>query len=105
MAGAVSFEVRRQAATVSNLETITRRCCALSQVEAGLFETIRTLTSVRLPPCLEPGLYPQVRSFVLPEDAVHLRNLVQSEKAAPHNGWPRWTIMLAREVTAEFCDP
>jgi hypothetical protein len=52
-----------------------------------------------------PGLYPQIRSFVLPEDAVHLRNLVQSEKAAPHNGWPRRTIMLAREVTAEFCDP
>lgn len=51
------------------------------------------------------GLYPQIRSFVLPEDSVHLRNLVQSEKAAPHNGWPRWTIMLAREVTAEFCDP
>jgi ACS family tartrate transporter-like MFS transporter len=69
----------------------------LGAAEAGFFPGIILY--------LSSGLYPQIRSFVLPEDAVHLRNLVQSEKAAPHNGWPRWTIMLAREVTAEFCDP
>ncbi|MDB5788443.1 MAG: hypothetical protein JWQ50_8358, partial [Caballeronia mineralivorans] len=37
-----------------------------------------------------------MESFVLPEDAIHLGDFVQGEKAAPYNGWPGRTIMLAR---------
>jgi hypothetical protein len=41
----LSFEFQRQAAPISTHETITRRSGALSLVEAGSLETMRTLAS------------------------------------------------------------
>lgn len=43
--------------------------------------------------------------FVLPEYAVHHRNLVQGKEAAPDNGGAGRMIMLSCEIAAEFGHP
>lgn len=44
-------------------------------------------------------------SLVLSEGAVHLRDFVQSKKAASEDGRLGWVIVLASGVTAELCNP
>jgi hypothetical protein len=43
--------------------------------------------------------------FVLPEDLIHLRDLVQYEEPSPDDSWAGWSVMLAIQVSAEHGDP
>src|SRR5471030_3316415 len=43
--------------------------------------------------------------FVLPEDLIHLRELVQYEGPSPDDSWAGWSVMLAIQVSAEHGDP
>jgi len=39
--------------------------------------------------------------LVLPEDLIHLRDLVQYEGPSPDDSWAGWSVMLAIQVSAE----
>jgi hypothetical protein len=43
--------------------------------------------------------------FVLPEELIHLRDLVQYEEPSPDDSWAGWSVMLAIQVSAEHGDP
>src|SRR5579864_7169064 len=43
--------------------------------------------------------------FVLPEELIHLRDLVQYKEHSPDDSRARWSVMLAIQVAAEHCDP
>ncbi|TCK84324.1 hypothetical protein B0G74_9164 [Paraburkholderia sp. BL9I2N2] len=56
----------------------------------------------------EAQVYPQnwlVMLFVLSEEVIHLRDLMQYQETAPHDGWSRRVVMLAIQMTAEHGDP
>ncbi|CAB3774516.1 hypothetical protein LMG29542_07893 [Paraburkholderia humisilvae] len=46
-----------------------------------------------------------MESFVLPEDAIHLGDVLQGEEAASYNGWAGRTILLVCEIGTEAGDP
>ncbi len=41
----------------------------------------------------------------LPEELIHLRDLVQEEEPAPYNGWSGWPVMFAIQVAAQHAYP
>src|SRR4030095_9816426 len=43
--------------------------------------------------------------FVLPEELIHLRDLVQYEEPSPDNGRARRSVMLEIQIAAQHCDP